>query len=96
MILHHFKLILLLRWQLTRNQLKKGGGLGAVIAGIITILVLGIATGSFVGGFAVGAFVLNDASPQTIMLVWLGFTVVFLFAWIIGLLANLQRSEFWD
>ena len=93
MILHHFKLILLLRWQLTRNQLKKGGGLGAVIAGIITILALGIAAGSFAGGFAVGAFVLNDATPQTILLVWLGFTVVFLLFWFIGLLSNLQRSE---
>ena len=93
MILHHFKLILLLRWQLTRNQLKKDSGHGAVIAGIITILALGIAAGSFAGGLAVGAFVLNDASPQTILWMWLGFTVVFLFVWLIGLVTHLQRSE---
>ena len=85
--------ILLLRWQLTRNQVRKSGGLGAAIAGVIALVAALIAAGSLSGGLAVGALLLKDATPQTIMSVWLGFTVVFLFVWVTGLLANMQRSE---
>jgi len=48
------KTILWLRWQLTRHQWARGGGLGAVIAAIIAVgaLVMGVA--SFVGGVLVG------------------------------------------
>jgi len=89
-----FKLILLLRWQLTRNQWAKRGGVGGLIAVVITTIamcLLGVL--SLVGGFAGGAFGLREASPMVVMGVWFGLTVFFLFIWMIGLLTELQRSE---
>ncbi len=87
------KTILWLRWRLTVNQWKRSGGLGAVLAAIVGI---GAATASVIGfivGLIVGITAMRDASPAAIMGVWAGFTGVFLFSWMIGLLAELQRSE---
>jgi hypothetical protein len=48
---------------------------------------------SFGGGIAAGALLLREAKPDTIRWVWFGVTVAFLLVWLIGLVAELQRSE---
>jgi hypothetical protein len=87
------KTILWLRWRLTRNQWQRAGGFGAVMAVIVSVgaVVMGAAT--FVGGLLGAALGLGEVKPMVVMWIWLGVTVVFLFFWLIGLLAELQRSE---
>jgi len=89
----HLRTILWLRWRLMNNQLRRGGGLGAVIAIIMVAASSLLGATFFFGAMLMGIFGLDTASPATIMSVWFGITGFFLFLWLIGLLAELQRSE---
>src|SRR5688572_5785238 len=48
---------------------------------------------SFVGALLGAALGLGEVKPEVVMGIWLGVTVAFLFFWLIGLIAELQRSE---
>jgi len=87
------KTILWLRWRLTRNQWARSGGLGAVIAVLAGLGAFVMGGLCFVGALLGAAFGLPQASPLVIMGIWFGVTAAFLFFWLIGLLAELQRSE---
>jgi hypothetical protein len=89
------KTILWLRWQLTRNQLARGGGFGIVFAVIILVGAFVLGAGTFVGGLLGGTFGLgaDKASPLVVLGVWTAVTAVFLLFWMIGLMVELQRSE---
>ena len=87
------KTILWLRWRLTRNQWAKSGGIGAIFAAIVAVMMLGLGVVGFGGGALAGATILRTVSPMVIMGIWFALTVVFLFFWMIGLLNELQRSE---
>src|SRR5262249_46235131 len=47
----------------------------------------------FVGAIPVGAVALRDAPPWLLLAVWDGLAAGFLFVWVTGLVADLQRSE---
>src|SRR5262249_8517132 len=85
--------ILWLRWRLTRNQWTRSRGLGAVIAVLIGVASFALGGLTFAGGLAVGAFALRDAPASTVHWAWFGATLGFLFLWLLGLVAELQRSE---
>jgi hypothetical protein len=87
------KTILWLRWRLMCNQWRRTGGLGAFVTALAVASAGALGAFSFLGALLGAVFGLGKVSPQIIMLVWLGVTVAFLFAWMIGLLAELQRSE---
>jgi ABC-2 type transport system permease protein len=87
------KTILWLRWRLTRNQWQRAGGFGAVMAVIVAVSAVTLGAATFVGGLIGAALGLGNAKPVVVMGIWLGATVAFLFFWLIGLLAELQRSE---
>ena len=87
------KAILWLRWRLTRNQWRKGGNVGAAIAGVVLVAGLILAAASFVGAIIVGLLALRDAKPVVVMGVWLSLSAAFMFFWLIGLISELQRSE---
>ena len=87
------KTILWLRWRLTRNQWRRSGGIGAIIAALVAICSIVLGVVSFVGALFAGMLAMKDASPLVVLAVWFGITVAFLFIWMIGLLAELQRSE---
>ena len=94
MNLEQLKTILWLRWRLMCNQWRRGAGvLGAFVAVIVGIGALGMAAASFICGFCGGWFGLREKPPQVVMVVWLVITLIFLLMWLIGLLAELQRSE---
>ncbi|HZR16635.1 MAG TPA: hypothetical protein VFE51_04850 [Verrucomicrobiae bacterium] len=93
MNLEQLQTILWLRWQLTRNQWARSRGVGAVIAAIVILALSVLAVAGFLGALAGGMFGLRAASPQAVMGVWLGLTLLFLFLWFIGLINELQRSE---
>ena len=87
------KTILWLRWRLMCNQWKRTRGLGAVFAVLIGVSALSLALLCFIGSFLGAFYGLGDASPMTIMFIWLGITIGFLVLWLVGLLTELQRSE---
>ncbi|GDY22310.1 hypothetical protein LBMAG56_36570 [Verrucomicrobiota bacterium] len=89
----HLKTIVWLRWQLTRNQWQRGGGIGAVIALLVAIGMLLLCAAGFVGGLLGGALGLATASPRIVLGVWFGLTALFLFVWLLGLMTEVQRSE---
>ncbi|MHC4240782.1 MAG: hypothetical protein ACYSU4_00150, partial [Planctomycetota bacterium] len=84
--------IIWLRWRLTRNQWSRNQ-LNAVLIIIVTIavLILGVVTG--IAGVLIGFFVLAERSPTRLLLAWDVIFGVFVFAWMIGLVSEIQRSE---
>lgn len=85
--------IIWLRWRLTRNQWSRRGQLNAVLIMIVAAAVLVLGFMSCVAGVLVGFFVLVEASPLRLLLMWDMFIGVFLFAWMIGMVSEIQRSE---
>jgi ABC-2 type transport system permease protein len=88
-----FRAILWLRWRLTRNQLTRKGGLGAVIAALVGVSLVMIALVAGVGATLIGALAMTKASAPAVMFVWDGITFFVLFFLLIGVLTELQRSE---
>lgn len=85
--------ILWLRWRLTRNQLTRGMGMGAVIAVLAAAVLILLAVGAAVGGVLIGALALEAAPVDAVMFTWDGVTVFTLFFALIGVLVEIQRSE---
>jgi hypothetical protein len=75
------------------HQWRRSGGLGAVLTVLVLMLAIVAAAGSFIVALLGGLFGLAKEKPETIMLVWLILTIIFLLSWMAGLLAELQRSE---
>jgi len=92
----HLRTILWLRWRLTRNQWSRGGSINAVLS--IIVLVAGCIIGGVgsVVGLLVGAFALDEASPNVLLVAWDLPILMFLFFWMIGIVSEIQRSEVID
>ena len=88
--------MLWLRWRLTRNQWRRGGGLNAVIMLIALVVAMILAVAGGVAGAAGGALALSGASPQAAMLTWDGLVARSCLFWSMGVVAELQRSEIID
>ena len=82
-----------LRWRLIRNQWSRSGGVGPALAAIAAVagIMLGLAAG--IGGVLGGVMGLAQASPRITLLVWDILACIFLFLWLLGVLAEIQRSE---
>jgi ABC-2 type transport system permease protein len=89
----HFRAFLWLRWRIRRNQMKRAGALSAVLFIIVAVAGVFISLGLFAGSIALGVYALGDVSPLTLLFIWDGMTVAFLFVWMISLVSDLQRSE---
>jgi len=85
--------IIWLRWRLTRNQWSRRGQLNAVLIMIVAVVLLVLGFMSGVAGVLIGFFLLVEASPLRLLLMWDMFIGVFLFAWMIGMVSEIQRSE---
>jgi hypothetical protein len=88
-----FRAILWLRWRLTRNQLMRGSGVGAVIAALAMVLLVLLAVGAGAGATLIGVFALKSASATELMFIWDGVIFFVLFFSLIAVLTDLQRSE---
>ncbi len=89
----HFFAFVWLRWRLFANQLTKGGIFSQILLAVLAVgAVLG-AFGLLILSFLAGFFLLPEASPLVVLLVWDGLVVSFLFNWSLGLVTELQRSE---
>ncbi len=87
------KTILWLRWQLSRNQIRKAGRFVMFITTLLTALAGCAVVGALIGGFLAGRYPLARASDDVVMYVIDGIVAGFLFFWAIGILAEIQRSE---
>jgi ABC-2 type transport system permease protein len=90
---NQLRTIVWLRWRLAKNQWSRRGQLNAVliIIAAVAVLVSGLVSG--LAGILIGFFVLGEKSPTGLLIAWDAFTCVFLFAWMIGLVSEIQRSE---
>ncbi len=89
----HLRAFIWLRWRIRRNQMRKGGVANAILVGILAVFGALVSLGLAIALFFVGYFPLAKASSSTILFVWDGMIAGCLFAWLTGLLAELQRSE---
>jgi len=88
-----FRTILWLRWRLTANMLRRSGTLGTVLTVLIVVAGLLMALGGFGAGLFAGWLEVAKQPADTILFIWDGLTLGFLFFWAIGLMTELQRSE---
>lgn len=89
----HLRAFVWLRYRLRVNQFRKAGALNAALGIVVAFALAGVAVGAGVGGLSVGLFALADAPAVAVLLTWDGAVGAFLFVWMIGLMADLQRSE---
>ncbi|MFO0918529.1 MAG: hypothetical protein U0872_09465 [Planctomycetaceae bacterium] len=85
--------ILILRWQLSRNQWRRAGTFNAVLTTIASALMLVVGITGFFAALIGGSFLLPRAEPLQILILWDVLIVGFLFFWLVGLMTELQRSE---
>jgi len=85
--------IIWLRWRLTRNQWSRSGQLNAVLIMVIAVALLILSVVSGVAGVLIGFFILAERSPTRLLIAWDMFFGAFLFAWMIGMVSEIQRSE---
>jgi uncharacterized membrane protein len=90
---HHLRAILWLRWRMSLNQLKRSGIASTIILAFLAVMVLSASVGLFFVALFVGIFTLPRATPDVFMYVWDGIVFAFLMFWMVGLLAELQRTE---
>jgi len=88
--------ILWLRWCLTRNQWARSGALGTLVSTLLITLLASAVAVSCLTGFYLGMTVFARTPPLTLLFLWNGFALVFLFFWMIGVMMELQRSESLD
>ena len=88
--------IFLLRWQLSRNAFRRASAFSAAIYVILRILFLLGLVGGTIGAFFLGKSDFLAANPDRILWLVSGAISAFLFFWLIGLLAELQRSDSLD
>jgi ABC-2 type transport system permease protein len=89
----HLQAFLWLRWRLFLNQLRRGGIANILILALLSVVGAFTALGLFVTGLLVGLLAFEETPPAILMYVCDGIVGVFLFAWTMGLLIDLQRSE---
>lgn len=85
--------VILLRWQMSRNQWRKAGTLNAVLMSLLAMLVLLTSVLAFFGALVGGYFLLPRAQPDHLLILWDILAIGFLVCWLFGLMMELQRSE---
>jgi ABC-2 type transport system permease protein len=89
----HLRAFVWLRWRLLVNQMHRGGIVNVVIVSLLAVGAAFAAIIFLVVSFVAGLFAFEKATPTVMLYVWDGLVIAFIFAWAVGLLAELQRSE---
>ena len=87
------KAIIWLRSRLSLNQWRKGGAVNFVLMMILVVGLLVFAAISFFASVVLGIFLLPQATPNVVMIVWDVMIGVLLFSWLTSLLVEIQRME---
>ncbi|MHB8898142.1 MAG: hypothetical protein ACYC6Y_05300, partial [Thermoguttaceae bacterium] len=96
MNLSHLRTMLWLRWRLTRNQWRRSGGVNAALTLIFVLAGLALAVVGSVAGIAFGMLVLAPGPPRLTMVAFDLLVITFLGMWMVGLVTELQQSQFLD
>jgi len=80
---------------MSRNQWRRAGKFNAAITTAFVVLMFVASVLLFFATLIGGSTVLlmNEITPDVLMLMWDGIIVVFLAVWTIGLITELQKSE---
>ncbi|HWB09762.1 MAG TPA: hypothetical protein VG826_11070 [Pirellulales bacterium] len=89
----HLKAFVWLRWRLLANGWRRGGQINFVVTMLFAVCALIAAVPLFVGSCLAATYLFAKLSPEHLLYVWDGLSLVFLFVWCIGLLTELQRTE---
>jgi hypothetical protein len=89
----HLRTILWLRWRLAQRRLRRAGPLGPVITVILAVAAVLAGLLAFLVAAGVGKEILEEKTPDHVLLIWDGVVVAFLFFWVIGIVGELQRTE---
>src|SRR5262245_59654569 len=89
----HLSAFIWLRYRLRVNQLSRSGIVNQIVLTLLAVAGVVAAVGAFIGWLLVGLFAFRHAPLVVRMWVWDGLIAVFLFAWLIGLLTELQRTD---
>lgn len=90
----HLRLILWLRWRLSCNQWRRAGKLNLVLTVMLVVGAMIAAVLAFFVAVIAGCLLLPRAQPNHMLIMWDLIIVSFLFLWSMGVVTELQRSEF--
>ncbi len=94
MNVEHLKALLKLRFQLSRNQIRKAGSANAVFSILLVVFALSTSFTMFFVALVAGIVLLPQATPAHQLIVWNIVIALFLCVWLIGLLVELQQVEY--
>jgi ABC-2 type transport system permease protein len=89
----HLQTFVWLRWRLLFNQWRRAGAFNAVLMMILTVGAIVTAVPLFIGSLVLGLYLIPKAEPAYLMYAWDGVIAGFLLFWVIGLVAELQRTD---
>ena len=89
----HLQTFVWLRWRLLYNQWRRAGAFNAILMMILTVGAIVTAVPLFIGCFVLGLYLIPRAEPAYLMYAWDGVIAGFLLFWVIGLVAELQRTD---
>lgn len=89
----HLRAVSWLRWRLFRNQLRRSGKFNAVLTTIAVGAAAVLSVSLFFVALLVGLRILPQASSTHVLYFWNAAIAAFLFFWMIGVMAELQRGE---
>jgi len=82
-----------LRFQLTKNQIRKGGQVNSVLYGILSVGLILFVLSSFFGAIAFGAIVFAGREPADIRFAWNLTVVGFLVLWGFHFMNRIQQND---
>ena len=89
----HLKATIWLRWRILVNRVRRTSKLNNAVLGVLIVFGVCASMGLFALALLIGLAELDSAEPMHLMLIWVGLGFAFLFFWMIGLLADLQRAD---
>lgn len=82
-----------LRFQLTLNQIKKGGAANSILFVIIAAVIVLTVVSSFFSAIVFGAIWIKEFESNRILLMWNVISIGFLVAWIFNVMNRIQQSD---
>lgn len=89
----HFLAIVRMQWQIRRNRFRRSTQASRLLTYLVIFLVVFGSLGSFILSLFSGRLFLSKAGPIDMMYTWDVVVCLFLFAWMTGVMVELQRSE---
>ncbi|QEG20703.1 hypothetical protein [Mariniblastus fucicola] len=93
MNLSQFLALMRLRFQLSLNQIRKGGRVNSILYSIASVGILLFAVTSFVSAIGIGASWMSGREVSSILVIWNAIVLGFLVMWCFYVLNRLQQND---